>query len=139
MSDGKKFDGDIYKMSTMDEAKVLEGTEVHYGNGITFRLAKLGNRRFKDYWAVISKPYQRALDKGTLDTETHEGLIIDALARTVVLGWSGIKVKGKAFPYTVKNAITLMTDLEEVREFVVEEAGKFTNFTEGDLEESAKN
>lgn len=51
------------------------------------------------------------------------------MASSVITGWEGIKVKGKAFKYSKSNAVTLLTDFpwigDQVERFIKDRANFF--------------
>jgi hypothetical protein len=131
--------GDIYQMFGVDETKKIGGIEIPMGQGVTVTVAKMGNPKFRERWQAITKPYQRQIDNETMDSDELDKLMIQCVAETILVDWKGVKVKGKNFPYSVKNAVTLLTELEEFRDAVIGESRKLANFRAAMLEDSKGN
>lgn len=131
--------GDIYSLLKTDAEKEAKGVEVDIGDGIKIRVARFNNEEFQSYWEAITKPFRRQIENNTISKEDLRELMIDAISETVLLGWSGVKVKGKEFPYSKDNAMTLLRDLKEFRDIVSEESRRFEHFRAQDMEDDKGN
>lgn len=118
-----------------------EGVRLDYGGfSITVHRAGGGNHRFLRVLEAKLKPHRRQLQAGTLDEELARGLLIEAYAEAVVVGWSGVEDRdGRPMAFTRENVIKLLTDLPELFRDVQEQAQGLANFRRAQREEAAKN
>jgi hypothetical protein len=64
----------------------------------------------------------------------------DVYVETVVLGWEGmLDAAGNPLPFNKENALKLFTDLPDLFQDVMEQAGKLALFREDIREDEAKN
>lgn len=109
---------DIFKEFATDTCKEEEGTWVGIGGGAELLLARAGN---KAYGKMLAKEYEKHKRELELKNETSdklsEDIMIDVLAKTVLLGWKGIEFQGKPLDYSVANA-KLLLGLKDFRKLV---------------------
>lgn len=131
---------DIARLKT-DPAREDEGVWVEVGDGASLKLARIGNRRYREATQRRFKPYRRALRAGTLSEATSEQLMAEVLAETVLLDWRGLMDRGTPVPYSVDQAKAVLCDpaYREFRDLVVELAGDMQSYREADLEDAEKN
>lgn len=116
-------------------------TTIDAGSGAEIRIARIGNRRYREAMARRLKPYRRALRAGTLDDSVTERITAEVLAETVLLDWRGLTNAGAPLPYGRETARDLLLDpaYRDFRDLVVELAGELDLYRERDLEAAEKN
>lgn len=116
-------------------------TSIDAASDAEIRIARIGNRRYRETMARRLKPYRRALRAGTLDDSVTERITAEVLAETVLLDWRGLTVDGAALAYSREAARDLLLDpaYRDFRDLVVEMAGELDLYRERDLEDAEKN
>ena len=114
------------RITPIDDKKANDGEIFNY-MGVPLRIARANNDNFKRVFRQLTKPYQRDIDKGTLDNDTAEDILCKALAQTVLLGWDETKFPGN-YPYSVDNAESLLKNDIDCRNFVTEVSQGAENF-----------
>ena len=100
---------DVFEQFATDEALESNGTIFKLGAEAEVLVARSGNRKFSK---LITS--QVALNKQTLDAEddnvdsVSDTILIDVMAKTILLGWKGLFFKGQEIPYTFDNAKKLL-------------------------------
>lgn len=122
------------KITPVDDSKAVEGTWTQY-RGVQLKIARAGNEKFQKIFANLTRPYKRQIDKGTLDNDTMRNCICEALGRTILVDWKPFEVDGKTVKYTPENAVSLMEDDPDCREFVQEFANEVDNYLNEEAEE----
>lgn len=100
---------DVLKQFGTDEQKEVQGVWHPMGDGRVL-VARSGNRK---YAKAISKAYQQ--NQHLLQVETDEAdklgddIVIDVMARTILLGWENLSLGGERLEYSVDNAKRLLS------------------------------
>lgn len=123
-------------ITPIDEKAVEEGVWVEY-MGVPLRIARWGNAKFSKTFRRLSKPYQREIRNNTLDNETSERLVSEAMADAILLDWDKEKFPGKV-EYSKENAIELLRQDEDCREFVRNAASQAETFYRQEDEEKVE-
>jgi hypothetical protein len=116
-------------------------TSVDVGTGARIKIARIGNRRYREAMTKRLKPYRRALRNGTLDERVTEQITAEVLAETVLLDWQGLTDGGAPLTYSAEAARTLLCDtrFKDFRDLVVEMASDLELYRQQDLEDAEKN
>jgi hypothetical protein len=134
----------------LDSAAEVEGVweEFHHPvtgrpTGLRVRIARFGNPKFKEIYKGLKERVRR-LPNGELPDKVHDRIFAEAMARAIVVDWSGMIRGGVDVPYSVEEAKTLLLDNARpaFREFVSKVAGEEANYYAAELEadtESLKN
>lgn len=122
---GFDLDQDVFDPEMSDK-----GTTVEFFNGSTLTLASTENKRYKSLLARKAKQHKLQLDTTNEDSfELVNRITCEALAKHVLLGWTGINFKGKQnVPYTIEVGIEALMASKTLREFVIDQAGTAANF-----------
>lgn len=110
-------------------------------DGARLKLARIGNRRYREAMQRRMKPYRRALRAGTLDEATAEAVTAEVLAETVLLDWRNLDLDGQRLAYSVETARRLLADpaFRDFRDLVVELAGDMEVYRAREIEDAEKN
>jgi hypothetical protein len=115
-----------------------EGVWQEY-EGSKFLLASSGSLKFLRVMARLQKPHRRKIDRGQLEPELQQKMLIDAMAEAVVLDWQGVQNKAKEdVPFSVAGAKAALTADPSFREFVMEFSSDLANFKAEQAEEDVK-
>ena len=114
---------------------------VDAASGCRLKIARIGNRRYREAMARRLKPYRRALRAGTLEDPVTERITAKVLAETVLLDWRGLERGGSAVAYSREAAAAILSDpaYKDFRDLVVELASDQEAYRERDLEDAEKN
>ena len=114
---------------------------VDAASGCRLKIARIGNRRYREAMARRLKPYRRALRAGTLEDPVTERITAEVLAETVLLDWRGLERGGSAVAYSREAAAAILSDpaYKDFRDLVVELASDQEAYRERDLEDAEKN
>jgi hypothetical protein len=99
--------------------------------GVKLKIARLNNTAYRNKLRSLMRPYQKEIDNNTLDDDLSDQLICEALTGTILLDWEKETFPGKV-EYTKDNAIDLLINDIDCRNFVLEFAGDIGNYLERD-------
>ena len=131
--------GDVRKLFGVDTKKEQEGVVHDMGEGLKMRIARIGNPNYQKKFQTLSRPHRRALKRGTLADDVAEQLLVQCLAETIVLDWEGLEEGGKEIPYSLENAIRILTDYPELRSYVNDIANELEGYQAEEEEEDTEN
>jgi hypothetical protein len=127
---------DIRKLYGTNENKEIDGVWQDMGDGIEVRIARIGNPEYQKLFQRISKPHRKAIRRGTLKEDVAEKLMIECMAKTIVKDWKNIEVDGKNLPFSVDNAIMILTEFKDLKEYINDFANEMEAFMQEDAEEA---
>ncbi len=107
-----------------------------FENGCRLLIARAGNKKWKEYWKKISKPYRKQIKRETLSEEKGNELIINAMAQTILLNWENLLNDGVPLEYSKENAIMVLS-IPDFRETVSEISQSMEAF-QAELDEEDK-
>lgn len=123
----------------VNDTLALEGQWVPIGKDASLRIAKLNNEKYREFVKKKTKPYRSAMRAGTVDEDLMVEIIVQAVARHVLLDWKGLTEKGEPLTYTVQAAERLLRDKEPFRDLVMSLAQDSQLFQEAEDEDAEKN
>ena len=115
-------------------------TTVDAASGCRLKIARIGNRRYRETMARRLKPYRRALRAGTLEDQVTEKITAEVLAETVLLDWQGLEREGNPVTYSGAAAAAILADpaYKDFRDLVVELASDQEAYRQRDIEDAEK-
>ena len=124
------------KLTPVNESAEIEGSELNY-RGVALNIARANNKNFKRMFREVLKPYKREFEKGRMEDNVAEDLMIGCVAKTILVGWKNFKdTDGKEWKYTVQNAEALLRDDKDVYEAITEFSENIDNYIIEDVEET---
>jgi hypothetical protein len=123
----------------VDKKAEVEGIWQNIGDGVSVKVARIGSTEYQKEFQRISKPHKRAIRRGVLNDDVAEKLLIKVMAKTVLLDWKGLEEDGKEIPYSEENAVRILTDYRDLRDYVSDIANDMEAFKKEDDEEAEKN
>lgn len=129
---------DIFSKYETDESAEANGVEVPLGTA-KLLIARVGNPNYTKKLTSLVERHKVALDiEGPEADALNEKLLVETIADTILLGWSGVcDREGKEFPYSKDNArkalamkdfrqdvMKLASDMEAYKVKAEAEAGK---------------
>jgi hypothetical protein len=130
---------DIKKTFATDSDKEKEGAWVEFGSECSVKIARINNPNYVREFRRLTKVHKQAIRRGTLDEETADDILIEAMAKSIVTDWKGLKEDGVEIPYSVENAIRLLKQYNDFREQVAEIASSIAAYQLEEDEDSEKN
>ena len=130
---------DVKKLFGTDASKEKDGVWYDLADGLRMRIARVGNPNYQKTFQKLSKPHRRAIRRGTLPDEVAEKLLIQCMAETIVLDWSGVEDEGVEIPYSKEAVITILTKYPELRNYINDIANELEAFQEELDEEAVEN
>ena len=134
----------------LDIDKVFGFDEKMAQDGVKMELDAEGKQYFivrrvpnSDYEHLLSgewRRYKKILDMKTEESEKlSQKLMANVLAKTVLIGWEGVSLKGKKLPaYSVEVAKNLLIDYPAMRTAILDFAQEMDNFRPTDNVEEIK-
>lgn len=131
---------DLAKFRT-DKSLEDEGVWNSIGGDARIKLARIGNRRYRDALQARLKPHRRAIRAGTLPEEVTEALMTEVIAETVIQDWKNVELNGEPVPFSPQAALDILSDpeMKDLRDMIVELASDMELYRARDLEEAEKN
>lgn len=131
-SDAPEHVETFYSQYTTDQnLEKGDGVVLDYGKLGTIRIHRAGgtNQRFKNYTRAKLAPYTRQINNNTLDEDVSRQLTADIYARTVIVGWEGVRGRdGRLLEFNYENCVRLLTDLPELFDDIQKAAQDVSNF-----------
>ena len=114
---------DLNQLKT-DQDKKNEGVWVEIDSSTELLIASNDSADYKRMLKKELRPYQKALQLGTLQDDIYEKVVVKCMANHILLDWKGLTDDGKPLKYSVDNAIKLLGDpqLKHFRDFISEQA-----------------
>lgn len=131
----------LYSAFGSDKGRERDGAWVDIGPA-RFKLARAGGANVVFGRAVMqaTKPYRRFLEKGDMDPEVADRIMVKVYAETIVLDWEGVDgADGQPVPYSREACVKLLTDLPNLFQEIQREAAAYHTFAQEGLEKSAGN
>lgn len=109
---------DIKKTFGVDKQKELEGVWEDLGDGTKVLVARSGNPKFNRLLQKLSRPHRHAIRNDSLPDDIANEMLIKAMAKTVLLNWEGMKEDGKEIIYSYGEAVRLLTEYVDFRDYI---------------------
>jgi len=130
---------DIKKEYSTDSKKEVEGVWVDMDNKTKVLIARVGSKENMRLLRELQKPHTRAINNNSLSTDVLVKMMIELIARTILLGWEGMEEGGDEVPYSYENAKRLLTEYKDFRDNVSAYSNDMTLFRKQEEEAEAKN
>jgi len=100
---------DIFAKYATDESLENNGTWFDLGSGARLLIARSGNRKYAKLLTKEVERSRKVLDLADeMADQKSDEIMIDVVARTVLLGWEKVSYKGKDLDYSLENAKLLL-------------------------------
>lgn len=140
----------MYDSFKTDPVLETDGVIIDYGSfRVTIARAGGANKKFAKILDAKSKPYKRAIQTETLDTERGNDIVREAYAEAVILNWEtkkddkfvqGIESPdGGVMPFNKDNVLATFKALPDLFLDLQEQANKVAIFRKAIQETEAKN
>ena len=109
---------DLKSHFEMDRTLEEEGVWFDIGDGGRLKIARRGNRRYRDRLRGLTRGKERQLQLNTLPEDVAEDLLCTALASGILLDWEKIEENGKKVVYTEQVAADMLRRYPDFRVLV---------------------
>ena len=130
---------DFDKAFATDDKLEQEGRWFPVGEGASCKIARTGNTRYKEMLRSKLGVYEQSLTQRLLDDDTADAMLIEIMAKTVLLDWKGFENEGEPVDYSVRSAIDMLTKYKEFRNFVAKNADNMQAYKKQASEEDRGN
>ena len=128
----------VTKESGSTLQKEREGVWVAYEEG-ELKIARLGNPHNRQVFQRIRAPFKRQIQRGTLTDTQQARIIAETYAESLLLDWKGMTdEEGNEFPYNRDNAIAVLMNDMDLRDFVEQTAQEAALFRVEEVESRGK-
>lgn len=116
-----------FTLNRIDTAKQEAGIWKEY-EGSSFLIAYSG-ANFTKRLNTLRKPFERAIQKGTISPENNMKLYAQAVAETILLGWKAVNdTDGNPVEFNVEVAVEALTNDPEFFAFITEVSTDVNNY-----------
>ena len=127
----------MLKITPTDSSLEKNGTKTNY-RGVTLIIARSNNVKFRSVFNQLSKPYRKEIQDNSINEKDSRDIMIQAFARAILVGWEDFQIDGREVPYTLKNAIDLLTNDPDCYDFVSDFSGNLSNYLVEEEDELVK-
>ncbi len=128
---------DLQKMFGTDKKLEEQGVWVEIDEKSKIKVARLGNLKFREFSRKLQNNAKIAT-KYKID-DFNQNDLVKLLANTILLDWEGIELNGEVLPYSIENAIKILTEFKDFTNLVVELANQMETFKNEDIDGAKKN
>jgi hypothetical protein len=119
---------DIYKQFKTDETKEVEGVWVSLSPTARIKVARMGNKAYRDFVKRKSLPYRQAGIIGDIPPDVFQQIVREAVAETILVDWEGITTDGVTIQYSKEQALVFCTDLKDFYNLVLTASDNIETF-----------
>ncbi len=130
---------DLFAKYKTDESKEREGVWVPLDGEGRIRIARTNNPLYREAMVRKVNRYKMAAKSKVIPDDDWITIVNELIAETILVDWEGITEKGQPLPYSVENALRVLTELKDFREMVLSIADNMDNFKEELDEGTEKN
>lgn len=103
------------------------------------KIARAGSNEHLRISEDIHKPYKKQIDRGTLPRVTQRALLLETVARALILDWKNVAdPEGNEVPYSVEAAMQALEFVPDLADFVVDTASDVATFYDDEVKKTAK-
>lgn len=109
------------------------------GREINVLRAGGSNKAFIRAFSKATRPYRRQIERGTMDPDKSDDIMLRVYLDHVIIGWKGFTDEnGVEVPYSKEAAQYVFTRAREMFQEIVNQAGDAANFQEEEAREAAE-
>ncbi len=110
MSQDQNQDFDVFAFFATDEEAELKGVEFPIGKSGKLLIARANNRNYAKVLSKFVDANRDGLENPDEDAaaDLNDKVLAQVMARTILLGWSGLSFKGVHVEYSVEKAEELL-------------------------------
>lgn len=131
--------GDLKKLFKTEENLELNGVWRSLGDKLRVLVARWNNTNHKRTMEILMKPYQHMRGGQGMTEDVAEELLIKGMAKSILLGWENMEEDGVPVPYSLKEALRVLTEYKDLRGAVQGIAMSMEAYQKANDEETEKN
>jgi hypothetical protein len=129
----------INKFFATNEHLEEKGVWHEIGDGAKVLVARNNNKNHAEELKRLIAPYRRQIQMNKLPDEVYKKISIEAMAKTILLGWVGFEDdNGKELKYSIEAATDLLTRLPDFRNVITSFSDEMDAYQQ-EAEEGAEN
>lgn len=125
------------RITPIDTVLAEEGSWFIY-HGVPLKIARANNMKFRKLFRQLTKPFAKEIERQTMDDQTSEEILSEAMGATILVGWDETKFPGN-IPYSPEAAKQLLFEDPDCRNFVRDTSSEIENYFIKDKEEELRN
>lgn len=130
---------DIYELFATDEKLEINGVDIDLGGGAMMTVARAGNDNYIRRLIEELQKHEKELAEDTPEAQALDTkILIEVMAETLLLNFSGFMYKGEPLPYSRENAVKALQH-KGFRRRVQFEASNINNYRRASEEADEKN
>lgn len=106
--------------------------------GVTITVRSIKSKIVIKKLEELQEPNKGRIQRNTVSDEEQTELSRRLFAESVIVDWEGIKLDGKEFKFSVKNAMHLLTEYEILADAIAAFAGDIGNFLDSKVEKAVE-
>lgn len=118
------------KVKINDSEKVnaqQSGVWANFGDS-SFKIAHMANMKFQRMLNRLQAPHRKEIAKGSLDPVISKQIMCESMAKGLVLDWKGVEDATGEMPFSTDLCQKMLTNNDDVREFVQDFANDMSNY-----------
>jgi len=122
-----------------DLAAEIDGVWVEYGEGASFKIARMGSPRNRRAYERAQAKFRSKIRRDKLTADDRIEIMARTLADSIVLDWKGLEdMEGNALEYSPEMAYKILLHDQDVRLFIADQADLAENFRQEEIQATAK-
>ena len=131
---------DLKKTFGTDKNLEQEGAWIDLGDGARIKVARLTNKAFRDFVERRKRNQRHALESGGDAAEAiANAILIEGMARFILLGWETVAIDGVNQEYCTANADKILNEFPDFKNQILAIAADRANFRAEEVAEAGKN
>lgn len=124
--------------STVTRAKQNDGSWATFG-GSRFLVGHMNSLKFQRVLTRLQAPHRNKIQKGTLDPAEARTIMCKAMSLGLIYDWADVvNSKGEEVPFNPENCELMLSNNDDVREFLMEYSQDLANYREDEVTDEGK-
>jgi hypothetical protein len=94
------------------------------------RFGGVNTQKVRSASAKYFKPYSKQIDANALSDEKQRELTVKAFVEACLVDWRGVEVNGKELPFSIENAVKLLTALPALTDTLIKYTTEMDSYKE---------
>lgn len=126
-----EFDGlNGYRQDADIESTI--GIDLDFGEGVVITILRAGgsNFRYIEAYQEAVEPYRTRRGVRKIPLDEDRAILREVYAKSVIIGWKGVKTKGIEVAFTEENVIAFLKQFDSIFDEIIFRATEARNFLE---------
>jgi len=129
---------DLKAMLSTHQETERNGRVMEFAPGVSFTIARANTPEYQKELRAAYQPYEMLLRGSELDPKIDAKLNAQVIAKTILKGWSGVVFDGKELEFNYQNAVQILLDLPDLREWIWQQANNPVNYRKSRIDAAGK-